>query len=284
MPDGPYSCPRSDRRAPLLVGHRSYRHPEGAAVPASPIAQATRATQDAPPLRPRRPLRSRRPGGPRRRPGSRTETVGGYGPGRRAAAASAPSARDPAPKPRRKPWPARRKGLRKGRARGLRSRPGCTERTERPEADGHREPRGRISAHARVKVVRREIESFAQTHPSLFSQLHTGAEPLAKWPANPLATREERTDPTVRTLRGRAMHARPTSTLGSRVERFVIECFAPSCLVDITPDGELVTPAPRDTVDSIMSIEGWGPVQNRGESCRSERPDKNGETRTPRGA
>lgn len=40
---------------------------------------------------------------------------------------------------------------------------------------------------------------------------------------------------------------------------------------------------PRDTVDSIMSIEGWGPVQNRGESCRSERPDKNGETRTPRG-
>lgn len=167
----------------------------------------------------------------------------------------------------------------------------CAERTERPEAGGRRtgpgrtrpDP-GRAPGRAYGKVVRRGILSVTQTHPSLFSQLPSGGEPLVKWPVNPLATSEERTNTAVRTLRGRAMPARPTSTRGPRVERFVIECFAPSCLVDIAADGELVTPTPRNTVDSIMSIEGWGPVQNRGESCRSERPDKNGETRTPRGA
>lgn len=79
------------------------------------------------------------------------------------------------------------------------------------------------------------------------------------------------------------MRVRRTSLGGRRVERFVIECFAPSCHVDIAGHAELVTSAPRDTVDSIMSIEGSGLVQNRGETCRSERPEKNGETRTPRG-
>jgi hypothetical protein len=63
-----------------------------------------------------------------------------------------------------------------------------------------------------------------------------------------------------------------------RVERFVIECIAPSCHVDIAGHPELVTPAPRDAVDSIMSIEGRGTraeprgnVQER--KARNERGD-----------
>lgn len=132
--------------------------------------------------------------------------------------------------------------------------------------------------------MRRADDGWAYAQPNVSSQLRTHSRSLAKRPANPLATWEERTACAPHTLRGRAMRAMPTSHRGLQVERFVIECFAPSCLVDNVPDRELVTPAPRDAVDSIMSIEVWGLVQNRGETCRSDRPDKNGETRTPRGA
>ena len=48
------------------------------------------------------------------------------------------------------------------------------------------------------------------------------------------------------------MIARRTSLGASRVERFVIDGFAPSGLVDIVRVGERVTAAPRDAVDSIM--------------------------------
>ncbi|EDY52474.1 hypothetical protein SSCG_05475 [Streptomyces clavuligerus] len=40
------------------------------------------------------------------------------------------------------------------------------------------------------------------------------------------------------------------------MERFVIECFAPSSHGDIAGHAELVTAASRDTVDSILGIEG----------------------------
>lgn len=61
------------------------------------------------------------------------------------------------------------------------------------------------------------------------------------------------------------MSERRTSLRGPGVERFLIECFAPSCHVDIAPVPELVTAAPRDTVDSIMGLfDGGGTVQDLG--------------------
>jgi hypothetical protein len=50
------------------------------------------------------------------------------------------------------------------------------------------------------------------------------------------------------------------------VQRFVIESFTPSCHVDNLPGAELVTPAARDTVDSILTVlrrgTGGGPRGN----------------------
>lgn len=78
-----------------------------------------------------------------------------------------------------------------------------------------------------------------------------------------------------------AMIAMRTSLWGSRVKRFVIERFAPSCLVDIVPVGERVTSAPRDAVDSIMSVEDWGRVRDRGNvqerQARRDQEDANTE-------
>lgn len=45
---------------------------------------------------------------------------------------------------------------------------------------------------------------------------------------------------------------RRTSQSARRVQRYVIVCFTPRCLVDLAADGELVTNAPPDTVDLIM--------------------------------
>lgn len=133
-------------------------------------------------------------------------------------------------------------------------------------------------------VVRRSIGQFLLTRPVIFSQLLTPADSLPKWPINPLATRQEETARYASTRRGWAINTTRTSQHGRRVKRFVIECIPPSCLVDITPVGELVTTAPRDAVDSILGNEGWGLVQDRGEMCRSDRPARTRKTRTPRGA
>lgn len=69
-----------------------------------------------------------------------------------------------------------------------------------------------------------------------------------------------------------------TSLRARRVERFVIDSIAPSCQVDIAGHAERVTAAPRDALDSIMSIEGRGTraeprgnVQER--KARKERGD-----------
>lgn len=235
-----------------------------------------------------------------------------------------PHARPPRPPALRTPRPSRRATWSAGPPSAALSSPSSSSSTERPSAGPPRPPsasppsprpagsscgtpsgarhgpaprarrrplrgaagrlRGRTGALVTAEVVRPKTDPFARSHPYDFSQLHASGPSLGKWPANPLATRQERTIRGACTLRGRAMRVRRTSLDGRRVERFVIECFAPSCHVDIAGHGELVTSAPRDTVDSIMSIEGSGLVQNRGETCRSERPEKNGETRTPRGA
>lgn len=135
-----------------------------------------------------------------------------------------------------------------------------------------------------ARVARRSNDGFRLAQPYIFSQLLTPADSLVNWPINPLATRQEETRRYASTRRGRATNTRRTSLRGFWVKRFVIECFPPSCLVDIVLVGQLVTPAPRDAVDSILGAEDWGLAQDRGEMCRSDRPVRTRETRTPRGA
>ncbi len=70
----------------------------------------------------------------------------------------------------------------------------------------------------------------------------------------PRSTCTERTARAPRTLRALATATRRTSLHGARVQRFVIECFTPSCQVDNAPSAELATGARRDTVDSILTV------------------------------
>src|SRR3954467_10259842 len=132
--------------------------------------------------------------------------------------------------------------------------------------------------------IHRSADRFPCTRTILFSQLPHWACPLARPPLNPRSTCTDRVSGALRTLRGLATATRRTSLHGPRVQRFVIECFTPSCHVDNVPDDELVTPAPRDTVDSILTSYGGGLVQDRGETCWSDMPDKVGAPRPPRGA
>lgn len=127
-------------------------------------------------------------------------------------------------------------------------------------------------------------DRIQHTQPMLFSQLHARGDPFAGWPDNPPPTRQERTARYAFTRRGRATLAKGTSLCASQVERFVIERFTPRFLIDIELVGEGVTAGPRDAVDSILKIGGWGTVRNRGETCRSGRPVRTRKTRTPRGA
>ena len=141
--------------------------------------------------------------------------------------------------------------------------------------------RGRTEAVGTLGEVHRSTDRFPRTRPTLFSQLPDTAHPLAEPPPNPRSTCTERVCGGPRTLRGLATATRRTSLHGPRVQRFVIECFTPSCHVDNVPGAELVTPAPRDTVDSILTSYGGGLVQDRGETCRSDTTE---EPRPPRGA
>lgn len=181
-------------------------------------------------------------------------------------------------RPVRSPPPGR------GRMSVRRAEFSCPARPPRhsPQSAAHL-PRG-AKKQPFITVVRRSTDRITYAQPSIFSQLHTPVASLPNWPINPLATRQEETARYASTRRGWAIKARRTSLRGRRVKPFVIECFPPSCLVDITPVGELVTPAPRDAVDSILGIEDWGLVQDRGEKCRSDRPVRTRKTRTPRGA
>ncbi len=127
-------------------------------------------------------------------------------------------------------------------------------------------------------------DRIQHTQPMVFSQLRPGAETFAVWPDTPPPTRQERTARYAFTRRGRATLSKGTSLCASQVERFVIERFTPRFLIDIELVGEGVTAGPRDAVDSILEIGDWGHVRHRGETCRSDRPVRTRETRTPRGA
>lgn len=153
-----------------------------------------------------------------------------------------------------------------------------TPNTPRPTG-----PRERTGAVVGRKLCARR-DWNPRTQPSVFSQLHILAEPFAEWPDSPPPTRQEETARYAFTRRGRATFAKGTSLCASRVKRFVIERFTPRFLIDLAPVGEGVTAEPRDTVDSILKIGDWGNVRNRGETCRSGRPVRTRETRTPRGA
>jgi hypothetical protein len=80
--------------------------------------------------------------------------------------------------------------------------------------------------------LHRSIDLFSRTRPMLFSQLPDTAHPLAEQPPNPRSTCTERVPTGRRTLRGLATATRRTSLHAPRVQRFVIECFTPSCQVD----------------------------------------------------
>ncbi len=153
-----------------------------------------------------------------------------------------------------------------------------TPNTPRPAG-----PRERTGAAVRRKLCARR-DWNPRTQPSVLSQLPVRTEPFTEWPESPPPTRQERTARYAFTRRGRATFVKGTSLCTSRVERFVIERFTPRVLIDLTPVGEGVPAGPRDAVDSILKIGGWGTVRNRGETCRSGRPVRTRETRTPRGA
>ncbi len=144
--------------------------------------------------------------------------------------------------------------------------------------------RGAHRGGRRARGSAPERDRIRRTQPLIFSQLHICAETLAIRPAFASATCQEETARYAFTRHGRAMIAARTSLCRSRVERFVIERFTPSCLVDIVPVGERVISGRSDAVDSILKIEDWGLVQDRGDTCRSDRPVGTRETRTPRGA
>ncbi|AKZ55876.1 hypothetical protein SAM23877_2827 [Streptomyces ambofaciens ATCC 23877] len=110
------------------------------------------------------------------------------------------------------------------------------------------------------------------------------AHPCPSPPPIPRSTCTERVSGALRTLRGLATDTRRTSLWRPGVQRFVIDCFTPSCHVDNVPSAEPATSARPDTVDSILTVYGGGLVQDRGETCWSDRPDKLGAPRPPRGA
>lgn len=148
---------------------------------------------------------------------------------------------------------------------------------------GSRGARERTGAAVTRRLCARR-DRIQHTQPMVLSQLHVGAEPFAGWPDTPPPTRQERTARYAFTRRGRATLSKGTSLCASQVKRFVIERFTPRFLIDIELVGEGVTAGPRDAVDSILEIGDWGHVRHRGETCRSDRPVRTRETRTPRGA
>ncbi|CAL2065068.1 protein of unknown function [Streptomyces murinus] len=167
-------------------------------------------------------------------------------------------------------------------ARG-RGRPGGTAADERavtaPGAAG-------VAACKEVDVTpgsgHRSTDRFPRLQALLFSQLLDIAQVGSPPPPNPRSTCTERVYGALRTLRGLATAPRRTSLHGPRVQRFVIECFTPSCHVDNVPHLELVTVCPRDPVDfDLDCLYGGGLVQDRGETCRSDTTE---EPRPPRGA
>lgn len=118
--------------------------------------------------------------------------------------------------------------------------------------DGAREPGA--GAHFGPESALRRNDAFPHTLPYLFGQLPWPVPAPCTSRPNPRVTRVERGARRARTLRGLATGRRRTSQRADGVQRFVIEWFTPRCHVDIVRGAELVTPASRDTVDSIMTV------------------------------
>jgi hypothetical protein len=154
-------------------------------------------------------------------------------------------------------------------------------RSARAPAPAHQAQSTAHLAHRVGRSPRRRTPvagSTEQLLPFLFSQLRMVLLPLANAMLNALRPCLARGMRSVDSLRKVGASHRRTSQRGQRVQRFVIECFTPSCHVDLLASGELVTLTTRDAVDSILAMTGGGTVQDRGETCRTER------TRPPRGA
>lgn len=162
------------------------------------------------------------------------------------------------------------------------ARRGSRPRTGHPTGAGTTAPeRGRTVADGTPEEIHRSADRFPRTRTLLFSQLLAPVHHPVQPPPNPRSTCTERASGDLRTLRGLATATRRTSLHAPRVQRFVIECFTPSCQVDNVPSAEPATSARRDTVDSILTVYGGGLVQDRGETCRSDTTE---EPRPPRGA
>ncbi len=131
------------------------------------------------------------------------------------------------------------------------------------------------------RAIHRAADRFPRPHAHLFSQLSKKGLTLPRRPPIQAPTCMNKAARAPRTLRGQATTPRRTSQRRPRVQRFVIECFTPSCHVDNVRSAEPAIRARRDTVDSILTVHGGGPVQDRGETCRS---DITGEPRPSRGA
>ncbi len=135
-------------------------------------------------------------------------------------------------------------------------------------------PRGPFAgADGTLGKTHRSTDRFLRTVPLLFSQLPGVAHLPPSPPPNPRSTCTERLSGTPGTLRGLATDTRRTSLGRPRVQRFVIDWFTPSCHVDNVPSAEPAIPARRDPVDSILTVYGGGLVQDRGETCWSDRPE-----------
>lgn len=88
----------------------------------------------------------------------------------------------------------------------------------------------------------RSADRFPRTRTTLFSQLPDTVHSLPPPPPDPRSTCTNRGSQALRTLCGLATATRRTSLHGPRVQRFVIECFTPSCHVDNVPVPELGHP------------------------------------------
>ncbi len=171
-----------------------------------------------------------------------------------------------------------------------RTDPGRTPKAGRGTTTRHRTEGAVSHAHHRSRAprgtrgARRHIgppvahplatDRFPFRPPHIFSQLPGHGTPVPKRPPNRRSTRAKRVRTDLGALRGLATGARRASPPPPASRPFVIECFTPSCHVDIPALVQLGFPATPDTVDSILTVvrPAGDFVRDRGETCWSERP------------
>jgi hypothetical protein len=124
----------------------------------------------------------------------------------------------------------------------------------------------------------RATDRFPLHSPNTFGQLRRPGTPLPKRTANHRSTRAKRVWPPSGNLWGLATLVRRASRPPPAPRPFVIECFTPSCHVDIPALVQLGFPAAPDTVDSILTVV-WRGIRSGPRGNVLER-----ETRPVRGA